>query len=34
MDRDGFCTALLAWYDREARPLPWRETRDPYRVWV
>ncbi len=26
--------ALLAWYDRAARDLPWRKTRDPYRVWV
>ncbi len=30
--------ALLAWYDRARRPLPWRassgETADPYRVWL
>jgi A/G-specific adenine glycosylase len=25
---------LLAWYDAHARDLPWRESRDPYRVWV
>jgi len=25
---------LLAWYDAHARDLPWRENRDPYRVWV
>jgi A/G-specific adenine glycosylase len=25
---------LLAWFDRHARPLPWRRDRDPYRVWV
>jgi A/G-specific adenine glycosylase len=25
---------LLDWYDRNARPLPWRRDRDPYRVWV
>jgi len=24
----------LAWYDAHARDLPWRESRDPYRVWV
>jgi len=30
----GFATRLLAWYDRHARPLPWRENHDPYRVWV
>lgn len=26
--------ALLAWYDAQARELPWRRTTDPYRVWV
>ena len=26
--------ALLDWYGRERRALPWRETPDPYRVWV
>lgn len=25
---------LLRWYARHARSLPWRGTRDPYRVWV
>jgi A/G-specific adenine glycosylase len=25
---------LLSWYDREKRALPWRGTRDPYRIWV
>lgn len=26
--------ALLAWYRRHARDLPWRRTRDPYAIWV
>lgn len=26
--------ALLAWYRRHARDLPWRHTRDPYAIWV
>lgn len=26
--------ALLAWYDRHRRTLPWRGSRDPYRVWL
>ena len=26
--------ALLEWFDSERRSLPWRGTRDPYRVWV
>ncbi len=25
---------LLAWYRRSRRPLPWRGTRDPYRIWI
>lgn len=25
---------LLRWYRRNARDLPWRRTRNPYRVWV
>ncbi|MBR3631189.1 MAG: A/G-specific adenine glycosylase [Oscillospiraceae bacterium] len=25
---------LLAWYPEHHRALPWRETADPYRVWV
>jgi A/G-specific adenine glycosylase len=26
--------ALLAWYERSRRDLPWRRTRDPWAVWV
>lgn len=26
--------ALLDWYARERRDLPWRRTRDPYAIWV
>jgi len=29
-----FRRALLRWYDQNRRDLPWRKTRDPYRVWV
>jgi A/G-specific adenine glycosylase len=25
---------LLGWYDRHRRRLPWRETRDPYAIWI
>jgi A/G-specific adenine glycosylase len=25
---------LAAWYARHARPLPWRNTSDPYRIWI
>ncbi|HUK87164.1 MAG TPA: A/G-specific adenine glycosylase, partial [Terriglobales bacterium] len=27
-------TALLTWYGRHRRALPWRATRDPYRIWL
>src|SRR5690606_38949400 len=27
-------SALAAWYQRDARDLPWRRTRDPYAIWV
>ena len=30
----SFRRALLEWYDRNKRELPWRKTGDPYRVWV
>jgi A/G-specific adenine glycosylase len=29
-----FRARLLPWYDVHARDLPWRRTRDPYRVWL
>jgi A/G-specific adenine glycosylase len=36
--REQPAAALLAWYDRHRRALPWRagrgETPDPYRVWL
>lgn len=30
----AFRRALLAWYLDSRRDLPWRHTRDPYRIWV
>jgi A/G-specific adenine glycosylase len=27
-------SALLRWFRTAARPMAWRETRDPYRIWV
>lgn len=29
-----FAEELLDWYDREKRDLPWRRSKDPYRIWV
>lgn len=25
---------LIEWYQAEGRPLPWRETKDPYKIWI
>jgi A/G-specific adenine glycosylase len=30
----GLRIALLAWYDAQARDLPWRRTQDPYAIWI
>jgi len=30
----AFRRALLRWYDKHRRDLPWRKTRDPYRIWL
>src|SRR5207302_9244034 len=30
----SFRRNLLTWYREHQRPLPWRKTRDPYRIWV
>ena len=29
-----FSQLLLAWYRKNARILPWRETSDPYAIWI
>jgi A/G-specific adenine glycosylase len=33
-ERQYFQKALLDWYARNRRELPWRRDRDPYRIWV
>ncbi len=30
----SFSNDLLSWYDSNARSLPWRGERDPYRIWL
>ena len=32
--KDEFREALLSWYRREKRDLPWRRTSNPYYIWV
>lgn len=34
MKLSAFAQDLLAWYDRDARELPWRSQKDPYAIWV
>ena len=29
-----FSEIILGWYDIHRRDLPWRQSRDPYRVWL
>ena len=30
----AFHKALRSWYQKKGRDLPWRKTRDPYKIWV
>ncbi len=30
----SFRKNLLAWFRRSQRDLPWRRTKDPYRIWI
>ncbi len=34
MPKGPFHTLLALWYEANRRDLPWRKTRDPYRIWV
>jgi len=33
-DPEQVALRLLAWYGAHGRDLPWRHTRDPYRIWL
>ncbi len=33
-DVTAFAATLEQWYERHKRDLPWRHTRDPYRIWL
>ena len=30
----GFSNLLMEWYRQNGRQLPWRETTDPYAIWL
>jgi A/G-specific adenine glycosylase len=34
MVKEVFSVKLISWYRRHKRDLPWRETKEPYSVWV
>lgn len=31
---EQFVLSLFSWYQKHKRDLPWRHTRDPYKIWV
>lgn len=34
MDNRYFSLKLVEWYEQNHRKLPWRETKDPYKIWL
>jgi A/G-specific adenine glycosylase len=34
LDADALRKKLARWYEKNARDLPWRRTRDPYAIWI
>lgn len=34
MSVNQFSESLIRWYELHRRELPWRETKDPYRIWI
>lgn len=34
MPASVFSKKILFWYKKNARDLPWRQTRDPYKIWI
>ncbi len=33
-DYQAFCYQIIRWYFENPRDLPWRSTRDPYKIWL
>lgn len=31
---NGFSSRLIAWFDKNQRDLPWRVSKDPYKIWI
>lgn len=34
MEKTNLTDSILKWYDKNARDLPWRKTKDPYKIWL
>ena len=34
MNFDSITKSILSWYDQNKTPMPWRDERDPYKVWL
>jgi A/G-specific adenine glycosylase len=34
MKTSSFTAKLMNWYRKNARDLPWRRTKDPYKIWI
>ena len=34
MDKRYFSDKVVKWYELNKRDLPWRETQDPYKIWL
>ncbi len=34
MEQENFTRSVLDWYDQAHRDLPWRHTKDAYRIWI
>ena len=34
INASAFLSALIGWYERHGRDLPWRHTHDPYAIWL
>lgn len=32
--QESLSSLLISWYQKHLRKLPWRETRDPYKIWL
>ena len=34
MEKETFSETLIKWYNRNKRDLPWRNTKNPYQIWL